>query len=239
MASLHVSDETRRLVARLPTGPTRLGTPRLRRAYGLTRMTAIQRERIARELHAAGLAIDADPYGIVVDKPTGLRAGVLRLDASILRAAGRARPPAPAPVVEPWFSADRPVRRTHHPLRRPPSQARRVVAVGAVAAVLAAAAVGSGQLDEGPARPTRAAAAAAVAQDDYSRALALATGLPSPGRDYVRTRIARRLGVRATRAVGVGHLGEAGVLLAAARTYPLVVEVQRARRSLDRRLDSR
>jgi len=81
-----------------------------------------------------------------------------------------------------------------------------------------------------PPAPTLADARAAVAGDNYSLAIAIATALGAAKADAIRRIVANRIARRAQDALSSGDRGAAGMLLRlAGRAYPTTQQVRRVR----------
>ena len=203
-----MNPHSRQLVDQLRTGEHRLNNDDLRRAYGLSRVTAKARYEIARDLQQAGLEIISDPATepLVVRKTTPGRAGAIG-------------------PVRPWW-------------KRPwviivASVLALIMLIGALsdddkttnAASQSPSRTSAGETttprppDEQQPAQTLTDATEKVDQDHYAAALAIATGLSDKDEQRIMQKISRRLAYRATNALRSGDSGRARFLLNRADDY--------------------
>jgi len=197
-----MNPNSRRLVEQLRTGEHRLQNSDLRSAYGLSRVTAKARYKIARELRQAGLEILSDP----ADEPLVVRK----------TAPGRARATG---IVRPWWKRPWAIITVcvivvimfigalsdDDKTTEAANQSPNVTSVGETTTQRLPAA-------QQPAL-TLTDAAEKVNQDHYAAALTIATGLGDAAEHRITQKISRRLAYRATNALRRGDHSRARFLL--------------------------
>jgi hypothetical protein len=203
-----MNPNSRQLVEQLRTGEHRLNNNDLRRAYGLSRVTATARHEIAGELRQAGLEILSDPATepLVVRKTTPGRARVV----------GIARPWWQRPwaiivvgvlalimVIGALSDDDK----TTNTASQPPSRTS------------AGETITSRPPSEQQPAETLTDAAEKVDQDHYAAARAIATRLGDRDEQRIMQKISRRLAYRATNALRSGDSSRARFLLNRASDY--------------------
>jgi hypothetical protein len=218
--SQNVSPISRQLAHDLRPGEHRLSNGHLRDLYGLGRVTANARARIAAELHEAGLEVLSDPAHepLVVRKTA--RAGAAR---------------SPRAMATPWWK------------RR---WVWAVAGVVALLMIIGGASDNSNEakddaqpaaeVQQEPAETTTEAAELAqtledaeqaVGDNDYSQAVAIAAVLGKDDENRIRRSISRRLARRTIRALAAGDRGAARRLLRQASRYPTTAQTRQARAS--------